>query len=106
MAKTTWTAKDYAGRVVRLTDERWRHILDHPEMSRQKRRVRETLKEPDMVFTSHRDSSVYLYFRFYPRSPVGRKYLMVAVKILEADAFIVTAFFTDEIKGGSQLWPK
>lgn len=26
-----WT--DYEGRVIRLTDERWRHILDHPELA-------------------------------------------------------------------------
>jgi len=31
---------------------------------------------------------------------------MVAVKILEDDAFIITAFFTDEVKGGTQIWPK
>jgi hypothetical protein len=31
---------------------------------------------------------------------------MVAVKILEEDAFVVTAFFTDEVKGGKQIWPR
>lgn len=24
---------DYQGRTIRLTTERWRHILDHPELS-------------------------------------------------------------------------
>ena len=32
--------------------------------------------------------------------------LMVAVKILEEDAFVITAFFTAEVKGGEQIWPK
>lgn len=49
MAKPTWKAEDYAGKSVRLTEERWRHILEHPEMARQKPRVRETLKKPDSV---------------------------------------------------------
>ena len=40
------------------------------------------------------------------RSPVGRKYLMAAVKILSDDAFVITAFFTDELKGGKDIWPK
>ena len=58
------------------------------------------------VFTSHKDSSVHVYYRRYSRSPVGSKHLMVAVKILEQDAFVITAFFTDEVKGGEQIWPK
>jgi hypothetical protein len=52
------------------------------------------------------DSSVHLYYRLYERSPVGRKYLMVAVKIVSDDAFVITAFFTDEPKGGKSVWPK
>ena len=31
---------------------------------------------------------------------------MVAVKIFEEDAFVITAFFTDEVKGGEQIWPR
>jgi hypothetical protein len=31
---------------------------------------------------------------------------MAAVKILEEDAFVVTAFFTDGVKGGKQIWPR
>jgi hypothetical protein len=40
------------------------------------------------------------------RDPVGSKHLMVAVKILEQDAFVIKAFFTDEVKGGEQIWPR
>src|SRR6266516_913518 len=98
MSRRAWKAEYYAGRSVHLTEERWRHILEHPEMARQKQRVRATLRKPNLLLTSQYDSSVYLYYRFYSRSPVGRKYLMVAVKILEDDAFIITAFFTDEVK--------
>lgn len=47
-----------------------------------------------------------MYYRYYARSPVGSKHLMVAVKILEQDAFVITAFFTDDVKGGEQIWPK
>jgi hypothetical protein len=31
---------------------------------------------------------------------------MVAVKMLEEDAFVITAFFTDDVKGGEKIWPK
>jgi uncharacterized protein YuzE len=51
---------DYADRTVRLTDERLGHIHEHPEMVGQERRIREVLQELDVVFTSHKDSSVHL----------------------------------------------
>jgi hypothetical protein len=92
--------------VVRLTDERLRHIQEHSEMVRQERRIREVLQSLDVVWTSHKDASVHVYYRHYARSPVGSKHLLMAVKILEQDAFVITAFFTDEVKGGEQIWPK
>ena len=59
MARRRRRIKDYADRTVRLTDERLGHIREHPEMVGQERRIREVLQEPDVVFTSHRDSSVH-----------------------------------------------
>jgi hypothetical protein len=106
MAKRTRRIIDYADRTVRLTDERLSHIHEHPEMVGQERRIREVLQKPDVVFTSHKDSSVHVYYKHYTRSPAGSKHLMVAVKILEKDAFVITAFFTGEVKGGEHLWPK
>lgn len=106
MAGRTRSIIDYAARTVRLTNERLGHIHEHPEMVGQERRIREVLQNPDVVFTSHKDASVHIYYRHYARGPVGSKHLMVAVKILEDDAFVITAFFTDEVKGGEQIWPK
>lgn len=71
----------------------------------QRAKLRATLREPGLVLCSRLDESVHLSYRLFRRTPVGTKYLLVAVKILEQDAFIVTAFFTDEAKGGRQLWP-
>ena len=89
-----------------MTAERLVHIREHPEMIGQERRICEVLKEPDVVYTSHKDASVHVYYRHYERGPVGSKHLLVAVKILEEDAFVITAFFTDEVKGVDQIWPK
>jgi hypothetical protein len=104
MAQRTRRIVDYSDRTVRLTDERLLHIREHPEMVGQERRIREVLQKPDLVYTSHKDGSVHVYYRYYARSPVGSKHLMVAVKILEQDAFVITAFFTDDVKGGEQIW--
>lgn len=106
MARRTRRIVDYSERTVRLTDERLLHIREHPEMVGQERRIREVLQKPDFVYTSHKDTSVHVYYRHYARSPAGSKHLMVAVKILERDAFVITAFFTDDVKGGEKIWPK
>ncbi len=73
MAGRTCRIIDYADRTVRLTDERLGHIDEHPEMVGQERRIREVLREPDVVFTSHKDSSVQIYYRHYARGPDGSK---------------------------------
>lgn len=97
---------DYRGRTVQLTQERWLHIIEHSEMAGQSRKLRSTLRNPDRVFTSRLDPTVHLYYRWFPRSPVGPKHLMAAVKLLEEDAFMITAFFTDDVKGGAEVWAR
>jgi len=97
---------DYSGREIRLTDERASHILEHSEMVGQESKIDETLLVPDIVITSKYDATVHLYHKFYHRTPVSEKFLMVAVKILDDDAFVITAFFIDKIKRGERIWPR
>lgn len=97
---------DYAQRSIRLTDERWQHILIHPEMSGQYNRMVETLFDPDFVIATVKDKTVYTYQRLYESTPVTRKYMTVAVKILPDDAFILTAFFTSRMKKGDIQWQR
>ncbi|MBI5667769.1 MAG: hypothetical protein HZC41_07150 [Chloroflexi bacterium] len=95
---------DYAGRLIRLTDERWQHILDHAEMVGQRERLVETLLTPDTVISTVKDEAVYVYHRLYETTPVTRKYLIVAVKILAEDAFVITAFYSNRLKKGEVIW--
>jgi hypothetical protein len=55
---------DYTGRSIRLTNERWTHILEHPEMVEQHLRIIETLSSPDTVIETVKDASVLTYHRF------------------------------------------
>jgi hypothetical protein len=98
--------QDRFGRAVRLTDERIAHILEHDEMIGQLDKVEETMREPDMVIRSRRDPDVHLYHKHYPITPVTEKDLLVAIKVTPIDAFVLTAFFTDSIKRGEQIWEK
>ena len=96
---------DYQGRAVRLTAERWAHVLDHPEMVGQRERLADTLAEPDVVIATVTDEAVLAYHRLYETTPVTRKYLVVVVvKTAPGDAFILTAFFTSRLKKGQIAW--
>jgi hypothetical protein len=55
---------DYEGRSVRLTDERWEHIQEHPEMVGLREAIAETLEKPEAVVKSPSDPLARLYYRF------------------------------------------
>lgn len=98
--------RDYAARKIRLTDNRLEHILTRAEMEGQEDRVGETLLAPDRIKKSKHDPDVLLYYKLYEKTPVTRKYLMVAVKAENGEGFILTSFFTDKIKAGETIWKK
>jgi len=105
MVADTEILTDCLGREVRLTAERWAHILEHPEMADQRARLEETLAAPDIVIATVKDGTVHTYHRLYETTPVTRKFLVVAVKIEAQDAFVLTAYFTSRLKKGSIVWP-
>lgn len=97
--------KDYQGRTVRLTDERLAHILEHPEMADLEAALAETLAQPARVMLSRNDAGAELSYRFYLGTRVGDKWLCVVVKYSNDDAFVLTAYLTDQPKKGEQVWP-
>ncbi len=97
---------DIFGKKIRFTDERKFHILRKAEMKEQESKIIETIREPDFIRHSISDKSVRLYYKFYPKTPVGDKYLLTAVKLFNGEGFIITAFFTDKIKKGEIIWKK
>jgi hypothetical protein len=98
------TLTDYQGREIRLPLERWKHIMEHPEMVDQQASITETLASPDLIIATDADPDVHAYHRLYPQTPVTRKDLIVAVKVLLDDAFILTAFFSGRLKKGQLIW--
>ena len=82
------------GVPVRLTEERWQHIIRrHTEMGDQRERVLETVAEPDMI--QQGDFGELLAVHFYPETPLTSKYLVVAYReIGSEDGFILTAYLT------------
>jgi len=91
-------------KLVILDERRYEHILDHTEMKNQIERVKETLRSPEEIRESIYDKSIWLFYKFYPKTPVTKKYMLVVVKVLNSKGFIITAFYTDEIKKGELVW--
>ena len=64
------------------------------------------LASPTEVRLSRSDDTVRLFYEFYARTRVGGKWLCVVVKSAPDDAFVVTAYLTDQLKDGATIWPK
>jgi hypothetical protein len=62
---------DCFGQMVRLTDERRAHILDHMEMQAMEPAIERVLLEPSLVRRSRSDDNVRLFYNFYAQTPVG-----------------------------------
>lgn len=92
---------------IRLPKERFSHIRSrHPEVYKQKEKMKRTIARPEFVRKSRYDEKVWLFYRFYTDTPVTEKYLTVVAKILNTMGFVLTSYFTDEMKIGEEIWSR
>jgi hypothetical protein len=90
------------GYRVTLTRDRWREIIryKHPALAGHERDLRKCMESPKLIRQSLKDPKVHLYYL-----PKGQVQLCVVVAPeLEEDRFVVTAYFTKNIKKGVELW--
>jgi hypothetical protein len=79
---------------IRLTGERWQHIVtSHPEMDAERERVVQSLEHPDFVQAG--DFGELLAIRDWPATSLGSKYVVVAYReVSQMDGFVSTAYLT------------
>ena len=79
---------------IRLTEERWVHIVEnHDDIAGYYENVLATLETPDYVIKGYKDALIAL------RHITKEKFLAVVYKeISNNDGFIITAYFTSKIK--------
>ena len=85
--------RDRAGRIIYLTDERYRHIKKHPEMQNSIRIIEQTIKNPQKITEYIFDSNIRFYYSYHKNRKSRAKYLRVIVKYLDGEGFIITAYF-------------
>ena len=99
-----FTVETPLGYRVFLTRNRWRQIIrtKHPALKGHEKEVRDCLESPDVIRESGKDADVHLY---YAAAEEGHVRVVVA-PAEDTDRFVVTAYFTTNIKKGTELWTK
>lgn len=86
------------GKEVRLTEAQWAHIkARHKELRGQIEKMRLVLMEPDSIWHSPKEE-VYHFYRRFTKTPVSEKYLLLVVKYLDDEGFVITGFFVSRIR--------
>ena len=87
---------DKTGRVIRLTKRQWSHIIiKHPDLSEKDQEIQQVLEKPDLILPHKFDDSMGNYCKYDKKE---KAYLFTAVKYLNGEGFVVTAFYTQQIK--------
>ena len=99
---------DYQGREIRFPEERWQHIISrHRDMEAIPHTILETLLDPDFILRDPTDPNTgRLYYRWYNWGKANDKWVMVSVKMLDGDAYVLTAMQTHRTKRSEILWTK
>lgn len=86
------TSKD--GKLIRLTARQWKHIMKrHPEMARRIHDIEEAIRNPTKIVRFSDETT-----KFYRFIKQERRYIMAAVKILNGEGFVITAYLTKKIR--------
>lgn len=90
------TSRD--GKEIRLTEKQWKHIsIRHPEMARNINEIKQAIEGPEFIsWQSENVQKFYIYLKS------EEKYIMVAVRILNGDGFVITAYKTKKIQYGKK----
>ena len=90
---------DKSGKKIHLSKERWKHILTHPFMQNQLENIKLVIKSPLTIRYNDWDKNVRYFYKEFKENEVSEKYLLVSVKYLNGEGFVITSFFTNKITG-------
>lgn len=90
------------GVSIRLTAERWFHIVEnHDDLASYYDDVLETVENPEMILRGYRGS--FIAVQNYGR----KRYLAVIYRqTSQEDGFIITAYFTSKIERKKAIWKR
>ena len=88
------------GVPIRLTEERWFHIVEsHNDLAGRYDDILATVESPDLILRGHRGALIAV------RGMGRNRYLAVVYRELSPDdGFIISAYFTSKIDRRKVLW--
>jgi len=90
------TIKSRNKKEIKLTTERWFHITEsHDYMAGYFHEVLETISNPDYVASGKKEE--LLAVKFYEKTHISPKYLIVVYRERNKEGFVITAFMTSKI---------
>lgn len=96
------------GIEIRLTAERWSHIVEaHDYMAGNQDVVFETIEEPDKIIDGGRSELIAI--KHYSKTSISEKDVVVIYKEYKKDGFVITAFMTskpEKIVKKGVIWKK
>ena len=96
------------GQKIRLTEERWSHIVEsHDYMAGNKDMIFETLENPDIIVGGEKDE--FIAVKHYKKTSISEKHCIVVYKEAENNGFVITAFMTskpEKITKKGIIWKK
>ena len=96
LVSTLAKAKSKSNKSIRLTAERWFHIIEsHDYMAGYFYDTLETISDPDYVVAGKRED--LLAAKFYRKTHISSKFLIVVYKERNKEGFVITAFMTSNI---------
>ena len=89
-----FTVKSKENKLIRLTVKQWKHIVyRHPEMTNKLIQIEKTIIYPDYIKAC--EENIIKYYKYIKEEA---KYIVVAVKMLNGEGFIVTSYLTRKIQ--------
>lgn len=87
--------------TVRCTAQYWELIVTvkHPVMADKLELVKTALTDPDEIRQSKSDKNVLLFYR-----KDEKRWVCAVTRRLNGEGFLITAYPTDAIKEGEQIW--
>lgn len=90
--------EDITGRIIYLTKERWRHIIHrHPLLFNQIESIKGTIITPLAIINSLSDENIRYYYTYNKKIKSREKYLLIIIKYLNGNGFIITSYYTQRI---------
>lgn len=70
----------------------------HPYIVNHIEKIKEVIQKPDKITISNVDNSVRYYYKYYKELASPSNYILVVVKYLNGNGFIISVYFEKNIK--------